>query len=98
MATGIRVCGVNDAGMVVGQDHHLAKHSDHDIDLMVALKAEGLTYLQIAVKFECSKSAVADYCKGRRRGHLVVGQKRLPPPQKRRQFSAAHTDEFDVVL
>lgn len=71
----LRAVGVNDAGHVVGQDHHRAKHSDDDVYLMRQLKAEGLTYRQIADKFETSRSTVESICLGRRRAHLVVGQK-----------------------
>jgi transposase len=93
-----RRVSVNDRGHVVGQDHHRAKFSNHDIDLMIELHADGMSYLQIAIKFETSKFTVRDYVKGRRRGHTAVGQKTLAPPAARRRFKAAHVDEFEVCI
>ena len=70
------VC-INDRGHIVGQDHHRARLSDHDCWLICDLKAEGLSYRQIALKFEMARETIADICKGRRRGQAVVGQKML---------------------
>lgn len=96
----MRLCAVNDAGHVIGQDHHRAKFSNHEIDLMIELHAEGegLCYREIAEKFETSKWTVRDYIKGRRRGQLAVGQRRLPPPAPRRRYKPARPEEFDLIL
>jgi len=75
-STPSRAVSVNDAGHVVGQDHHRAKLTDHDIWLIHSLRAEGLGYKLIAVKFEVSAATIESICLGRRRAHLVVGQKR----------------------
>ena len=68
---------VNDRGRVVGQDHHRAKLTDHDVWLVHELCDAGLSYSQIAEKFEVSKSLVAGICQWKRRCHVVVGQKRI---------------------
>lgn len=70
-----RPIGVNDGGHVVGEDHHRAKLTDHDVWLIHELKAEGLTYRQIAAKFDISKAQVGHICTGFRRGHVVTGQR-----------------------
>lgn len=67
--------GVNDAGRVVGQDHHRAKLTDHDVDLIVNLRAHGMRYGEIAAKFDVSVSTVESVCTGRRRSHTVMGTK-----------------------
>lgn len=66
---------VNESGHVVGQDHHRAKFTDHDIWLMRELRDEGMTLRLIAEKFETSKGTVHDICAGRRRGHTGTGQR-----------------------
>jgi hypothetical protein len=92
----MRVVGVNDSGHVIGQDHHRARLSDHDIWLIHDLRREGLTYQEIADKFEVSKALVADICKGRRRGQTVTGQRSLKPAAFR--YRAASADEFGALL
>ena len=67
---------VNDRGHVIGQDHHRAILSDHDIWLIHSLRAEKLTYKTIAQKMECSVSTVESICLGRRRAQIATGQKR----------------------
>jgi DNA-binding NarL/FixJ family response regulator len=69
--------GVNDSGYVVGQDHHRAKFTDHEVDLMIQLCAEGFTYKQVAEKFGCCYTTVGDYVRCARRAQLAVGQRRV---------------------
>jgi hypothetical protein len=71
------IVGVNDAGHVVGDDHHRTRYPTSDCDLMHSLKAAGLTACQIALKFEASVHTVRSILAGRRRTHIVVGQKYL---------------------
>lgn len=87
---------VNERGHVVGQDHHRAKLSDHDIDLIVELREDGMGYAEIAAKFEISKGMAHDYCNGRRRLHTATGQRSLAPPRQRHRFKPARPDEFDT--
>lgn len=72
-----RVLQVNDRGHVVGQDHHNARLTDHDVWLIHELRDSGMPYNAIAAKFEVPKGTIAAICKGRRRGQLPVGQIRL---------------------
>lgn len=62
-----RIVAVNEQGLPVGQFHHRAKLSDHEIDLIRDLHDEGLTYIVLAAKFEVSKSCIAGICQCRRR-------------------------------
>lgn len=66
-----KLIGVNENGLRVGETHHRAKLSDHDIDLIRELHEEGLGYRRIAEKFEVSWLTVRDIVKCRRRGQTV---------------------------
>lgn len=52
---------------VVGEKHHRAKFSDHEVWLMRELRDGGMPLSEIAEKFETVKSTVSDICTGRRR-------------------------------
>ena len=87
---------VNDSGHVVGQDHHRAKLTDHDVWLILELRADGMHLGLIAEKFDISKSQACYICSGKRRGQLAVGQKWLAPPHRLR-FTSAKPDDFELV-
>ena len=92
-----RAVSVNDQGMVIGQDHHRAKLTDHEVDLIIELRADGMSLVEIGRKFDISKGMAHDLCSGRRRSHIAIGQKLLAPPAKRRyRFRPARIDEFEV--
>ena len=67
-----RFVGVNDRGLRVGQDHQNAEVTDAEVELLLALRAEGWSYAALAVKFEVSKSTVRDWCTGRRRAQVAA--------------------------
>lgn len=75
-----RYVGVNDRGYAVGQDHARAKLSDEDVELILWLREQGLSFGQIAKKFDdgkvaVSKTHVRDICTGRRRGQTPTDWK-----------------------
>lgn len=70
-----RAVGTNERGFVVGQDHHRSKLTDHEVDLIIRLREEGLKLIEIAEKFEISKTEVCYICKGERRSQIIIGQK-----------------------
>jgi FixJ family two-component response regulator len=85
---------VNDRGYRVGQDHHSAKLSDHEVELVLELLAEGLSTAQVAQKFEVSERTVRLYREGKRRAQFATSQKRVterPRPPRRRP---ARPEEF----
>lgn len=94
---GSRLAAVNDAGRVIGADHHTAKLSDEDIDLIFALRAQGLSVRSIARKFDChprvSKSMVAYVLSGKRRAQLAKGQRRV---RVNPRLTPAALEEFDA--
>ena len=67
-----RYVGVNDRGYAVGEGHALAKLTDADVETILWLREQGLSYGAIAKKFDdrvqVSKTHVRDICTGRRRG------------------------------
>lgn len=70
-----RLVAVNERGFRIGEDHRLAKLTNDEIDLLLALRDEGWSYRQLARKFEISKSAARMYCKGLRRCQSVARYK-----------------------
>lgn len=75
MAT--RMIAINDIGRRVGDSHHNAKLSDHDVELLLAMHVEGWGYRTLAAKFEVSKSLVRKICKGTVRGQVATGSRRV---------------------
>ena len=68
---------VNEGGRRIGQSHHRAKLTDGDVDLVLALREQGLSYSQIARKLDhvpggVAKSTVRDICNGRTRAQLCA--------------------------
>lgn len=90
-----RYAAVNDAGRVIGSEHHNAKLSDDDIEMILALRDEGLSYAQIAAKFDddikVGKTMVCYICTGKRRRQTTMGHKRT----YRLRFTPADLSDFD---
>lgn len=63
---------VNDRGHVVGESHPRAVLSDHDVDLVLQLRDEGLSLGRIAKAMEVSKGCVQHVCSGKTRSHVVA--------------------------
>lgn len=70
-----RARATNDAGRVIGQDHHRARLNDHDVWLIHELRAEGVACRVIAEKFEVSIDTVKSIASGRRRAQTATGQR-----------------------
>jgi hypothetical protein len=67
---------VNDQGNAVGEHHHRAKLTDHEVWLIWQLRAEGIRRRDIAEKMECSFYTVCEILAGRRRTMIATGQRR----------------------
>jgi hypothetical protein len=87
-----RAVWVNSEGHVIGGDRWNARLSNDDIDLVLALRSEGLTARVIAEKFEASIHTIRSILQGRRRGQLGVDQRFIVPRERR--FSPARTSDF----
>jgi hypothetical protein len=72
-----RIVLVNDRGHAVGEGHHRAKLSDHEVWLIHELRESGMSYRTIAAKFDVCTATVCYICQGQRRGQLPVGQRKV---------------------
>jgi hypothetical protein len=63
---------VNEQGRRIGESHQNTSLSDHDVELILALRDEGLTLSEIAEKFEVTKGCVWKIVHGHRRGQWDV--------------------------
>jgi DNA-binding NarL/FixJ family response regulator len=66
-----KLVALNENGRRVGQAHPRAKLLDSEVDQVLALLEAGLSYAEVAVKFDVSKSCIAHIATGRRRGQAV---------------------------
>jgi hypothetical protein len=66
-----KLVALNENGRRVGEAHPRAKLLDSEVDQVLALLDAGLSYAEVAIKFEVSKSCVAHIATGRRRGQPV---------------------------
>jgi hypothetical protein len=82
--TANRARAVNERGLVIGEDHPRAVLTDHEVDLVLELRADGLSFGLIAEKMEVSKSCIARICWGTRRAQYAVAFKRAREPSGRR--------------
>lgn len=70
-----QVVAVNERGRRVGEDHHNAGLTNHEVDLLLAMRDEGCTYRFLADCFGISKSSVAMICRGERRCQVAMNFK-----------------------
>jgi hypothetical protein len=65
----MKAFGYNSHGNRCGETHHRAKLSDADVDLILYLRSEGLSFAAIAAKWDAgvtiSQSTVRDICNGK---------------------------------
>jgi hypothetical protein len=78
---------LNEDNRRVGQTHPAAKLSDADIDLVFALREAGLSFGQIAAKFDVQRACIHKVISGQRRAQIPVRWKAVddtPAPRKRK--------------
>lgn len=68
---------MNELNRRVGQDHHNARLTDGEVELIRALADGGMRYADIAEKFEINRSTVGKICRYERRGQSVDHFKRV---------------------
>ena len=59
------------SGCRIGQDSHMAKYTDHDIELVLRMRDEGFSYGKIAAIMDMPKSTVHAIATGKQRGVVV---------------------------
>ncbi|WP_422096880.1 hypothetical protein [Variovorax sp.] len=62
-----RLVKYDERGYRIGESNPAAILTDRDVELMLELRAEGMSYAQLAEKFECSIHTVESICQFRRR-------------------------------
>lgn len=69
-----RTVAVNEKGKRIGEDHPRAKLTNHEVELIRQLHAEGWGgYKRLGGKFGVSWAMVRDVVKGRRRCQVAMG-------------------------
>jgi hypothetical protein len=66
-----KTIALNENGRRVGESHPRAKLLDCEVHLALELLDAGLSYAEVAAKFDVSKSCIAHIATGRRRAQLV---------------------------
>lgn len=72
-----RTLDLNDIGRRLGDSHHNAKLANRDVELLLALRAEGWGYRRLAAKFEVSKTTVRNIVSGRYRNQVATAWKTI---------------------
>lgn len=68
-----RAIALNERGNVrLGEDHPRAKLTDHEVELVLQMHEDGMSYSAIAERMEVAKSTVQMICQGHRRCKPVV--------------------------
>lgn len=80
----LRIVAVNDRGSRIGQDHHRATLTDHEVELMRRLHEEfevghpqHVGYRRLATMFDCTKTAARKICNYLIRAQTTAGFKRV---------------------
>jgi len=71
--------GVNEKNRRVGDSHHNARLTDHEVDLIFELHGQGYGYRKLAAKFEVCKSTVRSILKGWSRNQVASAWRAVPP-------------------
>lgn len=75
-----RLVAVNERGIRVGEDHPRARYTDGEVNMVLSLRDEGMSYDQIARLVEMPKGTVRDFCKFRRRAQPATAWKEVCIP------------------
>lgn len=68
---------VDDAGLRIGETHHKADLTDHEVELIRQLDEDGMPRAEIARKFETPKSTITMICTHQRRSTTVTRWKAI---------------------
>lgn len=77
-----KIAAINECGLLIGQDHPKAKLLDRDVELMRQLAEQGMSYDELAQKFECSRHTVGRICRYERRAQTVAGFRKVHIPDE----------------
>lgn len=77
MRSKCQVVALNDGGYRIGETHHRAVLTDHEVDLLRELREEGFSYDWLAEKFEISIWTVGRICRYERRAQTPARYRRV---------------------
>lgn len=66
-----KLIALNENGRRINESHPRSKLLDNEVNLVLDLLEAGMSYAEVAQKFDVSKSCVAHIATGRRRGQSV---------------------------
>lgn len=78
-----RLVPVNDRRRRIGQEHPGAVLTDHEVELVHALRDDGMSLAEIARKMEVSKGSIWKIVHGYRRGQVPAGWVRVRDDNER---------------
>ena len=73
-----KLIALNESDRRIGDSHPRAKLLDYEVEQVLALLDAGLSYAEVARKFDVSKSCIAHIAGGRRRCQAVARRLRVP--------------------
>jgi len=83
VSTKTKIVQVDERGRRIGETHPRAKLTDHEIDLIRELAEDGMTYQEIAAKFDLQDTAgrgrkyIGKIVRCERRAHIAAKAKRI---------------------
>ena len=72
-----RTIQLNEHGRRINEDHHNAKLTDFDVVMIRQLRDDGMTYREIAHKFEVSYTLIGKIIRFEHRGQIAMRFKRV---------------------
>lgn len=73
----VKTVAVNDRGLRIGEDHHNARYTDGEVEMVLRLRDDGFGYKRIAKALDMPKRTVRDICQGKRRCQCAANHKRV---------------------
>lgn len=78
MQRGFLWVSYNESGRRIGEHHPKARYTNRDVELVLSLRAQGLSIRQISEKMEIPYSTVARYLRGELRSQTVAHWEKMP--------------------
>lgn len=75
-----RTVAINGRGLRVGEDHQNARYTNGEVERVLELREEGMSYNRIARLMDMPKSTVASICRHERRAVVVVAWRTVHVP------------------
>jgi len=72
-----QMIAINDLGYRIGQDHHKAKYTNHEVEQVFILKQKGHGYKNISKIMDMPVRTVRSILNGSRRNQIVFNFKRI---------------------